>query len=441
MKSKIYRSLILIVILISTISIFSLCAKREAAKVKTGSVIFIHPDGSGAAMWGALRMLDEGPDGFTNWDRMGQMGVYRGHMLNSTNASSNGGATVHAFGVKVPYKNYGINPQKPFKSLSGKDYSVMTEAKQAGKGIALINSGHLCEPGTGAFVANAVKRANTDTISAQIIHSGAEIILGGGEELLLPKGVMGRHGKPGKRKDGRNLIEEAKEMGYTVVYTKTELLNLPLNTEKVLGVFAPGHTFNDQSEEDLERKKLPLYHSTAPSVAEMTEFTLKLLNRKGKDFLLVVEEEGTDNFANSNNAKGTLEALRRADGAIGASMKYIENHPKTLLLTAADSNAGGMHMVSIRDPRKFDSPLPATMGNGAPIDGINGTRTLPFVAVPDQFGKRLRFGITWAAYDDLGGGVVAKAHGLNSQLLPNNVDNTDIYRMMYATLFGKWLGE
>jgi len=37
------------------------------------------------------------------------------------------------------------------------------------------------------------------------------------------------------------------------------------------------------------------------------------------------------------------------------------------------------------------------------------------------------------------GGVVAKAHGLNSAMLPNNVDNTDIYRLIYATLFGKTL--
>jgi hypothetical protein len=36
---------------------------------------------------------------------------------------------------------------------------------------------------------------------------------------------------------------------------------------------------------------------------------------------------------------------------------------------------------------------------------------------------------------------VARAHGLNADLLPVSVDNTDIYRMLYATLFGVWLGE
>jgi len=402
---------------------------------KTGSVIFIHPDGSGAAMWEALRLLEKGPDGMLNWDRMEQMGLYRGHLRDATNSSSHGGATVHAFGVKVPYDTFGNNPQNPITSLSGKEYSIMIEAKKAGKAIALINSGHICEPGTAVFVSNAPQRAMTDTIAEQIIHSGAEIILAGGEQFLLPKGVIGRHGKPGIRDDRKNLIEEARALGYTVIYTRDELLALPLKTERVLGVFSAAHTFNDDTEEALKAQGLPLYNEAAPSVAEMTEMALKLLTQKGKEFLVVVEEEGSDNFANKNNAQGALEALRRADAAIGVALHYLEENSNTLLITAADSNAGGMHVVSVRNPNDFEKPLPEKSSNGAPLDGKNGKGTLPFVAAPDRFGNRLRFGIAWACYDDVAGAVIAKTHGLNSELLPDNVDNTDIYRIMYATLF------
>jgi len=312
----------------------------------------------------------------------------------------------------------------------------MVEAKKAGKAVALINSGHICEPGTGVFVANSSNRNSTDTISEQIIFSGADIILAGGEELLLPETQLGRHGKPGKRKDGKNLIKEAGKLGYTIVYNREELLALSLNTEKVLGVFAASHTFNDQTEEKLREKNLPLYDENAPSVAEMMEMALKILDHKRKGFLMVVEEEGTDNFANVNNAKGALQALSRADAAIGVAMNYIEENPNALLITAADSDAGGMQVVSVRDSKKFEEPLPPRESNGAPLDGREGKGTLPFVAAPDQFGNRLRFGISWASYDDVAGAVIAKAHGLNSELLPNNVDNTDIYRLIYATLFG-----
>ena len=104
----------------------------EKQQYKTGNVIFIHPDGSGANMWGAMRLLKVGPDGETNWDKMDHIGLYRSHQVNSTNSSSQAGATVHAYGVKVPYDTYGIHPKRPIKSLSGKDYSIMTEAKKAG---------------------------------------------------------------------------------------------------------------------------------------------------------------------------------------------------------------------------------------------------------------------------------------------------------------------
>lgn len=407
-----------------------------AKQFKTGNVIFIHPDGSGASMWGAMRLLKVGPDGNTNWDKMDHMGLYRSHQTNATNSSSHAGATVHAFGVKVPFNTYGIHPERPIKSLSGKDYSIMTEAKKAGMGIALINSGHICEPGTGVFVANTAERNNTDTITIQIINSGADIILSGGEELLLPLGETGFFGVPGKRKDGKNLIKEAKEKGYTVIYTRKELLALPVTTKKVLGVFSAGHTFNDMPEEVLKQKGLPLYNPNAPTLAEMTKKALDIFTFNQKQFLLVVEEEASDNFSNVNNAIGALTALERADNAIGEAMSFIGRQSNTLLVVAADSDAGGMQVFNVRNPSEFDQPLHLLQSNGAPNDGPDGTYSLPFIAEPDQSGKQLRFGICWASDEDLAGAIIAKSHGLNAELLQNNVDNTDIYRIMYATLFG-----
>lgn len=415
------------------------CQKNNNAEAKTGSVIFLHPDGSSMSAWGALRLVEKGPDGKLNWDTLERMGVYRGHLRNSAVSSSNGGATAHAFGMKCYYDDYGINPEDPIKSLSGKDYSIMVEAQKAGKSIGVINSGHICEPGTGCFLANAEKRSMEDEISLQIINSNADVIMSGGEVLLLPEGVMGRHGKPGQRKDGKNLIQLAEQLGYTVIYTRDELFALPDNIEKVLGVFAPNHTFNDETEEDLKKNNLPLYFETAPTVAEMAEAALKIFKRKGKDFLLVIEEEGTDNFANKNNAMGTLEALRHADAAIAVILNFIKENPNTLLLTAADSDAGGLNVIEVYKTKYLEKPLKPRTKNGAPLDGREGTETLPFVAKPDRFGNGLRFGIAWAGREDFAGGILARAHGLNSQLLPKNVDNTDIYRMMYVTLFGKWL--
>jgi len=114
------------------------------------------------------------------------------------------------------------------------------------------------------------------------------------------------------------------------------------------------------------------------------------------------------------------------------------------------------------------------------VDGIEGRETRAFKAAPDalsdersggdpafanfdetglgSFGggsvtdERLEFAVAWAAIPDTAGGIVSRAQGLNALLLnaplplrrgepPFSVrfDNTDVYRMMYLTLFGERL--
>jgi len=313
------------------------------------------------------------------------------------------------------------------------------EARDNGINIGIINSGTIVEPGSGAFVTSDVSRDNEEDIAKKIIESGDDLILSGGEQLLIPEGVEGRHG-PGKRKDGLNLIERAKQEGYYIVYNREELLNLPKDEEKVLGVFALHHTFNDKSEEELRELGLPNYKTTAPTLAEMTDAAIKFLSKKEGNFFLVVEEEGTDNFGNSNNANGFFEALKRADDAIGVANNFLLQNLNTLVITAADSEAGGLELRGFTvENMNPDLSLPLTDKNGAPLDGKNGQGTPPFISAPDKLGNTFPFAVVWSSYGDVCGSVVAKAEGLNAELMKGKIDNTDIYRIMYATLFGKIL--
>ncbi len=415
-------------------------SSQQPHDAQVGNAIFIHPDGASVATWGAARLLAVGPDGELNWDRMSSMGVYRGHLTNSAASTSNGAATVHAFGVKVPHESYGMNGTTPLTALSGEPHSIMLEAINAGMATALINSGHLAEPGTGVFVASAEARAEVDTITLQILESGTDIILGGGEALMLPNGVVGRHRVPGVRRDGLNLVNRAEELGYTIVYTRDELLALPASTEKVLGLFAPAHTFYDRTDQEMQLYGGgPLYVETAPTVAEMLDVSLRILEQKEKQLFVVLEEEGSDNFSNVNNAIGCLTALARADTALGVALEYVDRHPNTMVMTVSDSDAGGMEVFAVKNPDHYMLPLDLITANGAPLDGPQGSGSLPFVSLPDESGVRHYFGIAWADTEDLMGGILARAHGLNAGLLPTTVDNTDIYRMLYATLFGEWL--
>ncbi|MEM8818327.1 MAG: alkaline phosphatase [Pseudomonadota bacterium] len=408
-----------------------LCAANPVAAQDTGNVIFLHPDGTGVNHWLAARMHTVGPDGELNWDKLPALGVYTGHMADRVTGTSHGGATAHAYGIKVVADSFGMNGKEALTAASGKKMSVAQEAMAAGKAVALVQSGHIAEPGTAVFVASNKSRRNAADIARQVIESGAQVIMAGGERLLLPVGTEGRHG-PGKRKDGLNLIERAQELGYEVVFTRDELMALDLaNVDKLLGVFAHNHTFNDQERERNLIEGKPTYWDHAPSLAEMSEVALEIVSRDEDGFFAVIEEEGTDNIANNMNAAGTLEALRRADAAVGTVLEFLEGRDDTLLLMTADSDAGGLQVY-----RQEEGPVAATTRGGGVLHGVQGAFGDAFETAPDRNGNTLFYGIAWTGYSDVAGGILVRGAGFNSELIRPLMDSTDVYSVMHQTLFG-----
>jgi glycerophosphoryl diester phosphodiesterase len=459
-----------------------------AATSATGNVIFIHPDGTSPSHYMALRNVDKGPDGRLNWDKMSDAGVYLGHMENQLTGTSNAGAVTHANGVKVFNESFGLeeNNTKVVPLSGNRGKTILEEAIDAGKATALIQSGQMAEPGTAAFAAETTNRLGNNLrarekyaeIIEQVIRSGTDVILGGGELYMLPIGSTGFHVTAAidasetraERRPTTNLIDLARSLGYTVVYTEDQMnaaVNGATPPQKLLGVFAADDTFDDRTEEQLglnTGSPLPLYVATAPTVAEMLEASLKILRRDPDGFFVVLEEEGTDNFANNNNAIGTIEAVRRADAAIGVAMNYVNTQdPNTMIVTAADSDAGGLQVYQFlpytRPAGNFTPELPpiantepqvpfisvnptTTNTNRNFLDGINGSTALagapfqPLRAQDSLDGVMGNFAVGWVGTPDFPGSIVSKAYGLNADLLPSTLDNTEIYRMMYQSLFG-----
>jgi alkaline phosphatase len=503
----------------------ALDAAAEAAPVvlgdKTGNVIFLHPDGTGASWWQAGRTYWVGADGALAWDRLPYKATYRGHSNDDVQppgdrglvSSSNSGATTHAFGFKVQVlDSFGQDGARPIRALSSYPGSIMREAANRGHPVGVVNDGDLPEPGTGAFLAEVGNRGQGADILDQMVlgrpgmlDRSVIVLLGGGEGFALPNtapkcdpGVIADDcflhqdpvtGAGPERADGRNLIQEAKALGYVVLRTRgefdallTRLKANPNYAPKVLGLFARDDIFNDVQEERLialglvqagvpvsdKRGRLVLYGSlpgtpgfNPPTAAELTEMALLILDRRserrGKPFMLVAEVEGTDNFGNADNAIGGLVALKNADDMIAVSRIFQAKDPDTLILTAADGDAGQMTLLSFGPP--FRTVDPAT-GNVLPVnsynptgdstqnilpppDGIEGRLTRAFEAAPDDFGNVYTFAIGWIGTPDNYGSVISRAQGLNANLLQTRFatrfDNTDVYRLAYATLFGEFL--
>lgn len=268
----------------------------------TGNVIFIHPDGTALNHWNAARLYWEGPDGLLAWDKLPEIAVYRGHMSDQLTATSNAGATAHAFGVKVQGPDsYGTDRGRSILALSGFPGSILREAASAGHPVGVVNDGDINgEPGTGAFLAETANRNQVNDQALQILggrpgfdggtpadiidgEPDPVVVLGGGERFFLPKGTdqctdaptldIPRldcflhldpiNGRRPARRDGRNLLQEAAQDDWVVIRTRSEFDALweKLRRDsdyapKVLGLFAADDIFNDDQEEKLIAKGL-----------------------------------------------------------------------------------------------------------------------------------------------------------------------------------------
>jgi alkaline phosphatase len=504
----------LVAVLVLMLAAFA--APVSSQDVQTGNVIFFHPDGTGMNHWNAARMYWYGADGNLNWDMMPEMAIYRGHMSDRLTGTSNGGATVHAFGYKVVGpgsfgQDGGIDPEeagsegRPINALSGFSGSIMREAAAAGHPVGIVNDGDLPEPGTGVFLAEVGDRNLSNEIARQFLDGrpGFEgearpmVMLGGGEGFFLPAEtpacgdeitlecyvhVDQVNGRGPARDDGRNLLVEAAELGYEVIRTRAEFDTLweriqaePDFVPMVLGLFARDDIFNDTTEERLislglvnpdmaesREGRMIIYGSrpgtpgfNPPTAAEMNTMALELLRRQseavGMPFLLVAEVESTDNVGNNANAIGTLRAIKVADDTIGVYRDFIAANPNTLVVTAADSDAGGIQLFSPaplsgdRVGTSTGNPTGFGLNQGFILDGVEGQNTAPFISEPDAFGNTQDFAIGWIGTNDVAGAILSRAEGLNAEMLRTEFylgfDSTDVYRLMYLTLFGVMLDD
>ena len=186
-----------------------------ATGVTPGNMIFIHPDGTDSAFWHAARVYYEGPDGVSNWDRLPATVTYRGHMSDELTATSNGGATVHAFGYKVDGPDsfgqdtgaanvlggdFDGEGAREILGLSGYAGSWLREAGNAGYPIGVVNDGDASEPGTAVFLSEVGQRgggAEFDVVRQFLdgrpgfedVDEDPVVLMSGGESLFLPQGL------------------------------------------------------------------------------------------------------------------------------------------------------------------------------------------------------------------------------------------------------------
>jgi alkaline phosphatase len=256
--------------------------------------------------------------------------------------------------------------------------------------VGLVTTKYITDATTAVFAAHNESRLNTLEIAPQLIERRVDVLFGGGEDDFLPVDVPGCHPGMGNRLDGRDLLAEAEELGYTLICDQDGFDQLDAAADTlVLGLFG---------DENMERPY-------SPSLADMTETAIAILSQDPDGFFLMVEGAMIDIYSHFNQTTEMMEEVAWFDKAIQVGVDHAENEPDTLILVTADHETGGL-VVELEPGIHEDEQGPFYMPNA------------------------IEFYVTWLTAEHTHAKVPVTASGPGADRLRGVHENTAVFDLM-----------
>ncbi len=348
--------------------------------------------------------------------------------------------------------------------------TVLEAARLSGRSTGLVATCRISHATPAAYASHWHSRDYNNIIMEQIVHQGVDVVFAGGYRYLIDAGEQAPGTRfSGTRRDGDDLKAMLLSRGYGFVTTREELLGLDADTKKVWGMFAPGHMAFD-----IDRRYLA---PREPSLAEMTEKAIEILNKDPDGFFLVVEGSQVDWASHDNDPVGVVTEYLAFDRAVQVAVDFARSDPtrRTLVLIFPDHECGGMslgerstdpdacqpeRMVDVlRNARLTSEGVAAFIGDSVGRDDATGIRAMlsryyaiddltddelqliqdelcdtPYVDIYTLIGPMLsrRCAIGWTTFSHTGGDVPMFSYGLNR--MPRTIDNTEIAHLCAQAL-------
>jgi len=353
--------------------------------------------------------------------------------------------------------------------------TVRERAEAWGKATGLITDVYIQDATPAAFVVHAERRGASMLFSEQMADSDVEVLMGAGRGFFLPKG---EDSQGGQRTDGRNLIEEWEEMGYTYVDSAMELENADIildEGDRLLGLF--GGLYNMAYDLDRQQDQ----NIGVPTLAEMTEKAIEVLSQDPDGFFLMVEGGSLDWVAHNRDVAGVVAETEGFDEAVQVARDFAtdEGAEETLVVVTADHETGGLQITSDsvgNEPPThvpFSEPLnvgfvmsiTATtdymwgeIGQGADINAtvldytgyVLSPAELALIIEADNAGEMIisdllsaEAGVVWGFTEtDEGEHTFAEvpvyAYGPNAEKFDLVTDNTELGKELFIAVSGYW---
>jgi alkaline phosphatase len=330
------------------------------------SVILLIGDGTGPQQLGLLMdWADAAGRSPTNFEKLageGATGLLRTASTTPLTDSA-AGATALATGFSTNNGMISVDP-------TGKPLTTCLEdARAHGKRTGLVTTTTITHATPACFASHVDSRGEEAEIAKQYVAAGADVMLGGGQMFF-----------------SEELRAEAATKGWKVVTTRDELLALPTDARKALGLFAKSHLpyALDRDQEG---------EAVAPTLAQMTRKAIELLSQADDGFFLMIEGGRIDHACHANDAPAALGELREFDETIGVVAAYRAEHPDTLVVVTADHETGGLAVTS--------GPGPATLTPGSFLAMAKVEKSIEGLGIggkPPKDFDGARFGIGHAAF-------------------------------------------
>ncbi|MEZ5896075.1 MAG: alkaline phosphatase [Parvularculaceae bacterium] len=329
-------------------------------KRKAKNVILFVGDGMDPTTVAAARIFDgqshgeDGEENFLSFEKFPHLAMSKTYNTDAQTPDSAGTISAMVTGMKTKMGVISLSDRVVVSDCASTAAAMTATlgelSEQAGMATGVISTARLTHATPAAVYSHAADReweSDTDLpenaqeggcsdIARQLIEfpygDGLEVAMGGGRSNFIPAETADPEGDAaatGRRRDGRDLTAEwtAKDNSHAYVWNAEQFDAIdPSSSPKVLGLFEASHM---EYEADRENDK-----AGEPSLAEMTEKAIDILDNDKDGFFLLVEAGRIDHAHHGGNAARAMRDAQALSDAVAMAREKTSSDDTLIIVTA-----------------------------------------------------------------------------------------------------------